>query len=152
MILVYPQVVKNESKRKWKHPYVSIAKGMKSLPNFHSTYDHVFSWAAIIATCVVVNSHWTISIWVKLTMTTSIKIRKLSLVIIICTCHQIWLGKRWETLLWTCTSLSKIIVVTISQSVSWDVIQLLFMTLYFFYNFSCRLFDFMFAWRRFCFC
>jgi hypothetical protein len=27
----------NESKRKWKHPYVLIAKGMKSSPNVRST-------------------------------------------------------------------------------------------------------------------
>jgi hypothetical protein len=32
VIVVYAQVVKNESKREWKHPYVSIARGMKSSP------------------------------------------------------------------------------------------------------------------------
>ncbi len=42
MIVVYAQVVKNESKREWRHSYVSIAMGMKSLLNVHSTYDRVF--------------------------------------------------------------------------------------------------------------
>jgi hypothetical protein len=28
--MVCAQVTNNESKREWKHPYVSIAKGMKS--------------------------------------------------------------------------------------------------------------------------
>jgi len=34
---------KNESKQEWRHPCVSIAKGMKSSSSVHSTYDYVFS-------------------------------------------------------------------------------------------------------------
>jgi hypothetical protein len=29
----------SDQKQKWKHPYVSIARGMKSLHGVHSTYD-----------------------------------------------------------------------------------------------------------------
>jgi hypothetical protein len=65
MIMVCAQVVKNETKREWKHPYISIAKGMKSSPNVHSMYDCVFSWPTIIVACVlIVNVHCTISMWV----------------------------------------------------------------------------------------
>jgi hypothetical protein len=42
MITVCAQTVKNELKQKCKHPYVSIAKGMKSLFGACSIYDHVF--------------------------------------------------------------------------------------------------------------
>jgi hypothetical protein len=41
--VVYAQVIKNESKQKWKDPYVSIAKEMKSSPGAQSVYDCVFS-------------------------------------------------------------------------------------------------------------
>jgi hypothetical protein len=36
-------MVKNESKWNWRHPYVSIIRGMKSLFGAHSMYDYVFS-------------------------------------------------------------------------------------------------------------
>jgi hypothetical protein len=42
MILVCAQMVKNQAKQELKNPYVSIARGMKSLFNIHLMYDHVF--------------------------------------------------------------------------------------------------------------
>jgi hypothetical protein len=47
--------------------YISIAKGMKSLPSARSMYDFVFSWATIIIVYVVTVNAWcTISMWVEL--------------------------------------------------------------------------------------
>jgi hypothetical protein len=43
MIVVSAQAVKNESKQESIHPYISIARGMKSSPSAYSMYDHVFS-------------------------------------------------------------------------------------------------------------
>jgi hypothetical protein len=122
-IMVCAQAVKNESKQECKHPYVSIAKGMKSLFGACLIYDHVFSWATIITTCVViVDTRWTISMQVGSAMMTSIKVQKPSLVIRISNCHWMWWGKRWETPFWTCAPFSKTIVMIISQSVLWVVV------------------------------
>jgi hypothetical protein len=111
MIVVNAQAVKNESKQESIHPYVSIARGIKSLPSVHSTYDRVFSWTTIIATCVVVvNVCYTISMWIESTMTTSIKVWKSSLVIRISIRRWVWWKKRWEISLWTCAPLSKTIM------------------------------------------
>jgi hypothetical protein len=41
--VVYAQAVKNESKEKQKHSYISITRGMKSSLGAHSMYGHVFS-------------------------------------------------------------------------------------------------------------
>jgi hypothetical protein len=118
--MVCAQVVKNESKWEWQHLYVSMTRGMKSLPNVRSMYDRVFSWATIITTCVVVvNVHCTIFVWVESTMMMSINIRKSSLVIRISIHHWVWQGKRWEASFKIFAPLSKVIVTTISQSVSW---------------------------------
>ncbi len=71
--MICAHVIKNESKWKWKHPYVSVTRRMKSLFNVRLTYDHVFSWATIIATCVVaIDDCCTISMWVELAMMTFI--------------------------------------------------------------------------------
>ncbi len=84
-------------KVKWNHPYISITRGMKSLPNVHLAYDHVFSWVTIVVAChVVVDAHYTIYVQVVLAMTTSIKVWKSFLVIKISTHHQVWQGKRWD--------------------------------------------------------
>jgi hypothetical protein len=67
-------MVKNESIQEWKHPYISIARGIKSSPSVHSTYDCIFSWTTIIiAWTIVVDACYTISIQVGSTMTMSIK-------------------------------------------------------------------------------
>jgi hypothetical protein len=48
------------SNKKWiktkikTHPYVSIAKGLKSSPNTRSVYGRVFSWIAIISAYVII--------------------------------------------------------------------------------------------------
>jgi hypothetical protein len=52
----------------------------------------------------------------------SIKVQKLFWVIKMSTCCQMWRGKRWETSLWTCASLSKAIVAIVSQNVSWVIV------------------------------
>jgi len=57
-----------------QHPYISIAKGMKSSPSVHSTYDCIFSWTTIvIAWTIIVDACYTISIQVGSRMTMSIK-------------------------------------------------------------------------------
>jgi hypothetical protein len=110
MVMVYAQAIKNESKQESIHPYISIARGMKSLI-VRSTYDHVFSWTTIIATCVVViNVCCTIFVQIESTMTTSIKVRKPYLVIRISICRWVYWEKKWEISFWTCSPLSKTIV------------------------------------------
>jgi hypothetical protein len=60
---------------KRRHPYISIARGMKSLFDVCSTYDHIFSWVIIIVTCHVVDDVcYTISMQIGSIMTTSIKV------------------------------------------------------------------------------
>jgi hypothetical protein len=121
--VIYAQVIENESKWKWTHPYISIARGLKSSLNTHSTYDCVFSWVAIIVVCIiVVNVHYTIVVWIKLTMMTSIKVYKPFLVIRIFIHCRIWKRKRWETSFWTCVPFSKTLVPTISQNVLWVIL------------------------------
>ncbi len=124
MIVVCAQMVKNESKWKWKHPYISITKRMKSLPSARLAYDYVFSWTNIIVTCVVViNVRYTIFVQVGLAMTMSIKLLKPFLMIKISIRHQVWQGKRWETSFWTCVPFFKTIVVIVSRNVSWVIIR-----------------------------
>jgi len=111
---------KNESKWEWQHLYVLMTKGMKSLPSARSMYDRVFSWVSIVTTCVVViNVHCTIFVWVESIMMMSINVRKSFLVIRISIHHWVWQGKRWEASLRIRAPLSKVIVTTISQNVSW---------------------------------
>jgi hypothetical protein len=62
-------------------------------------------------------------VWVKSAMTMSIKVWKPFLVITISNHRQVWRGKRWETSVWICVALSKAIVTTISQNVSWTVVH-----------------------------
>ncbi len=69
----HAQVVKTKSKQKWKHPYISITKGMKTLHGAHSMYDCVFSWATILIVYVIIINNWcTISMWVELVSTKAI--------------------------------------------------------------------------------
>jgi hypothetical protein len=97
-IMVCAQAIKNEWKQEWKHPYVSIAKGMKSSLDVHSLYGCVFPWIAMIITCVVVvDACCTIFVQTKSTMMMSIKVWKSFLMIRISTPCQVWWGKRWET-------------------------------------------------------
>jgi hypothetical protein len=105
-----------------KTPIGLNSKGNKSSLNVCSTYDHVFSWITIIVTCVViVNVCHILFVWIGST-TTSMKVWKLSLVIRVSTPHWVWRRKMRETSLWTCVSLSKIIVMIISRNASWVVI------------------------------
>jgi hypothetical protein len=46
-IVVCAQAIKNESKWKWRHPYVSIARGMKSSP----------LWLLNVWLCILLNNH-----------------------------------------------------------------------------------------------
>lgn len=46
--MVCTQMMKNELKREWKQPYVSITREMESSFDAPSMYDHVFSWTTII--------------------------------------------------------------------------------------------------------
>jgi hypothetical protein len=122
-IVVHMQAVKNESKGKWKHPYVSLTKRMKSLFGVCSMYDHFFSEVAIIITCVfVVDVRCTIYVRVWSTMTMSIKVQKPSLVIRMSTHCGMWWGEKWETSFWTCASLSKTIIAIVFQGVSWPIV------------------------------
>jgi len=117
--MVYEQAVKNESKQEWKHPYISIAKGMKSSPNVRSAYDREFFWTTIIAACVIIiNGHYTISRQIKSIMMASSKVPKSFLVIRISACW-VWWGKRWETSFWTCVPLSKVVVTIVFWNVAW---------------------------------
>jgi hypothetical protein len=110
-------------KSKWRHPYVSIARGMKSLPSAHwckivfafeqSSSLHVLS----LSICC------TITMQVGSTMTTSIKVQKPYLVIRISIHHQVWQRKRWETSLSKCVPLFKTIVVVVSWNVSWAIVR-----------------------------
>jgi hypothetical protein len=121
--MVYAQALHNESQWKWKHPYISIASGVKSLLGVRSTYDFDFSWIAIIIACLfVVNASYTISMQVESTMTTSIKVWKLSLVIRISIPRWVWWSKRWETSFWTYAPPSKAITAIVSWSVSLAVV------------------------------
>ncbi len=121
--MVCAQVIKNETKWKWKHPHVSIIRGMKSSHGVCSMYDHVFTWASIIVTCaIVVDVCYTISVRVGSTMIMSIKVRKLFLMRRISIRCWVWQGKRWEISFWTCAPFSKIIVAIVSRSVSWVVV------------------------------
>jgi hypothetical protein len=122
-IVVCAQVIKNETKRKWKHPHVSIIRGMKSSHGVCSMYDHVFTWASIIVTCaIVVDVCYTIYVRVGSTMIMSIKVRKLFMMRRISIRHWVWQGKRWEISFWTCVPFSKTIVAIVSRSVSWAVV------------------------------
>jgi hypothetical protein len=106
-------------------PIWCIYDKMKSSFGICSMYGHVFSWATIIVACVIIiNVIYTIYVQIELAMMTSIKVQKSFLIIRISTRCQMWWGKRWETSLWTCDSLSKIIVVTISQNVWWAIVHL----------------------------
>jgi hypothetical protein len=101
--------------------YISIARGGGPL-----MYDCIFYQTTIIVTCVVVvDFHCTIFVRIEsaMTTTTSIKVWKPYLVIRISIHHQMWWGKRWETLFWTCAPLSKSIIMIISQSVLWVVVR-----------------------------
>jgi hypothetical protein len=103
--VVYEQVIKNESKQEWRHPYISIAKGLKSSPNVCSMYDHDFSWTTIIIACVIIiDVRCTIFGWVKLTMMTSNKVQKSFLVTRISIHCQMWGGKRWDLPLNMCST------------------------------------------------
>jgi hypothetical protein len=84
---------------------------MKLSFDVQSTYDHFFPLINHFA-CIVVmdDAHCTIFEQVELAMTTSIKVLKPILVVKILTCCRIWWGKRFETFLYTCVSLSKTII------------------------------------------
>ncbi len=115
-------MIKNESKQEWRHPYVSIARGLKSSHGVHSMYDLVFSQVAIIvAYVIVVNVHYTIFMRIKSIIMTSMKVWESFLMIRISTHHWVWQGKMWETL-WICVPFFKIIVIIVSQRVLWVVI------------------------------
>jgi hypothetical protein len=59
-----------------------MARGMKSSLDAHFAYDRVFSWMAIVITCVIVdNVHCTIFRQVESNMTTFTKVQKPSLII-----------------------------------------------------------------------
>jgi undecaprenyl pyrophosphate phosphatase UppP len=122
-IVVCAQTINNESKWEWKHSYLSITRGMKSSRGTHLAYDHVFSWVTIIVACVIiVDVHCTISVQIKSTMITFVKVQKPSLVIKISTHCWVWRRKRWKTSFLTHVPFSKAINVAISQSVSWVVV------------------------------
>jgi hypothetical protein len=107
---------------------------MKTTISFYGHGDEVVSWCMfciwswmsfpkwIVVICVVLdNACYTIHGWVGLTMTTSAKFWKPSLMIKISIIYWVWWGKRWETSLYTCAPLSKIIIVMVSQIVSWAI-------------------------------
>jgi hypothetical protein len=83
-----------------------------------------FFWATIIVPCdVVIDACYTIFMRVGSTMIMSIKVRKPFLVIKISIHHQMWWRKRWNSSLWTCGSLCKVMVVIVFQSVSLATIR-----------------------------
>jgi len=124
VIMVYAQAVKTKSKWKWRHPYISITRGMKFSPDVCSTYDCALPYVAIIIACIIiVDIHYTIYVWVESAIMTSIKVWKSPLVIRISTHHRVWWRKRWEASFWTCAPLFKTIVAIIFQSVSWVVVH-----------------------------
>jgi hypothetical protein len=62
-------------------------------------------------------------IWVSwINYDNTIKVWKPSMVIKISICHLLWRGKRCKTFFCTCVVFSKIIVVMVSQRVSWVVV------------------------------
>jgi len=68
-----------------------MARGMKSLHDVCSSYDHVFFRVTFVIACVVVdNPHCTIFGWIKLAMTMFTKVQKQSLVIRISIQCQVW--------------------------------------------------------------
>jgi hypothetical protein len=107
---------------------------MKTTISLYGHGNEVVSWCTfciwswmfflkwIVITCVVLdNACYSIYGWVGLVMTTFVKVRKPSLVIRILIIYWVWWGKRWETSLYTCAPLSKIMVVMVSQRVSWAI-------------------------------
>jgi hypothetical protein len=78
------------------------------------------SWTAIVIACVIiVKTHCTKSVCVDLTMITSARVRKLSLVMTISTRLCVWQRKRWETSLYTWAPLFDVIIAMVFQSISW---------------------------------
>jgi hypothetical protein len=115
----------NWIKTKIKTPICLNSKGNEALPNVRLMYDHVFSWTTIIVpNVVIIVVHCTISMQIRLTMMSSIKVWKSFLIIIrLSICHWVWWGKRWDTCLWTCAPLFKIIVTIVSWNVLWVVVR-----------------------------
>jgi hypothetical protein len=100
------------SDQKW------IKMRMKTLIHFDSKDEIITRCLFDIRSCfflsvIIIDTCYIIFVRIKLTMIMFIKVWKLFLVIRISTRCQVWLGKRWETSLWTCVSLSKTIATTV---------------------------------------
>jgi hypothetical protein len=79
---------------------------------------------ATVVTCdVIIEAHYTKSIRVRPAIKTFVKVRKLSLVMIISTCLHVWWGKMWETSLYMWAPLSDAITTMVSWNVSWAIVH-----------------------------
>jgi hypothetical protein len=75
--------------------------------------------ATLVACVVIIETHYTKSIWIKLAMAMFAKVQKLSLVITISISLHVWWGKRWKTSFCMWAPLFDVIVAMVFQKMSW---------------------------------
>jgi hypothetical protein len=117
---------KNEAKREWRHPYVSIARGWSCCLVFiqcriMSSFEQQLSLHVLLLS---ISLHHIYVNWVNNdNVHQSIKVVSSNKII-----HSLssMARERWKTFFYICVPLSKIIVVTISWSVLWGLMYVHF--------------------------